>query len=154
MHKMLVQNIVLWAHVSDWIISSSLNAVVKYYSWLIFYSSLHIEICLFPLMDSVEVCLKCLISCMWCKLWQVNSVICFRMNTSLLAEKSVVPHTWGPHKTPTGESCLVAFFSDGQQVQRAKAFINSLKIENVKILSFYFMLFCVLAVPLITDLLV
>ncbi|PNF28866.1 Protein XRP2 [Cryptotermes secundus] len=53
-----------------------------------------------------------------------------RMNTSLLEEKSVVPHTWGPHKTPTGESCLVAFFSDGQQVQRAKAFINSLKIEN------------------------
>jgi hypothetical protein len=37
---------------------------------------------------------------------------------------------------PTGESCLVAFFSDGQQVQRTKAFISSLKIENVKILSF------------------
>jgi hypothetical protein len=76
------------------------------------------------------------------------------MNASLLEEKSVVPHTWGPHKTPTGESCLVAFFSDGQQVQRAKAFINSLKIENVKILSFYFMLFCILAVLVITDLLV
>ncbi|KAJ4443069.1 hypothetical protein ANN_04719 [Periplaneta americana] len=53
-----------------------------------------------------------------------------RLNISLLEEKSVVPYTWGPHKTPTGESCLVTFFSDGQQVQRAKAFINSLKIEN------------------------
>jgi hypothetical protein len=71
------------------------------------------------------------------------------MNTSLLEEKSVVPYTWGPHKTPTGESCLVAFFSDGQQVQRAKAFINSLKIENVKILSFYFIQFCIPIVPVL-----
>lgn len=53
-----------------------------------------------------------------------------RLNASLLEEKSVVPYTWGPRKTPTGESCLVAFFSDGQQVQRAKAFINTLKVEN------------------------
>ncbi|XP_021926318.1 protein XRP2-like isoform X2 [Zootermopsis nevadensis] len=53
-----------------------------------------------------------------------------RLSASLLAERSVVPHTWGLHKTPSGESCLVAFFSDGQQVQRAKAFINALKIEN------------------------
>jgi hypothetical protein len=30
----------------------------------------------------------------------------------------------------------VAFFCDGQQVQRAKAFINTLKIENVRIVSF------------------
>jgi len=58
----------------------------------------------------------------------------FRLSTSLLEEKSVVPYTWGPHKTPTGESCLVAFFSDGQQVQRAKAFINTLKMENVRIM--------------------
>jgi hypothetical protein len=74
----------------------------------------------------------------------------FRLNASLLEEKSVVPHTWGPHKTPTGESCLVAFFSDGQQVQRAKDFINSLKVENVRIIYFYFQLYYV--VHIIADL--
>jgi hypothetical protein len=58
-----------------------------------------------------------------------------------LEEKSVVPYTWGPHKTPIGESCLVAFFSDGQQVQRAKAFINTLKTENVRIMPFPCLLF-------------
>ncbi|XP_047117203.1 protein XRP2-like [Schistocerca piceifrons] len=53
-----------------------------------------------------------------------------KLNLSLLEDKSVVPYTWGPHKTMDGESCLVIFFTDGQQVQRAKAFINTLKREN------------------------
>ncbi|KAJ9591481.1 hypothetical protein L9F63_001967, partial [Diploptera punctata] len=53
-----------------------------------------------------------------------------RLNASVLEEKSIVPHTWGPHKTSKGESCLVTFFSDGQQIQRARAFINTLKVEN------------------------
>jgi len=77
----------------------------------------------------------------WYWLWGVKFLWhIFRLSTSLLEEKSVVPYTRGPHKTPTGESCLVAFFSDGQQVQRAKAFINTLKMENVSIMSFPFLL--------------
>lgn len=64
-------------------------------------------------------------TCVWYKLF------IFRLNVSLLEDKSAVPHTWGLHNTPSEETCLVAFFSDGQQVQRAKAFIRALKVENV-----------------------
>ncbi|XP_068082604.1 protein XRP2 isoform X2 [Anabrus simplex] len=40
------------------------------------------------------------------------------LNMSLRAEKSTVPHTWGPHKVPVGQVCLVSFFCDDQQLQR------------------------------------
>ncbi|XP_063226126.1 protein XRP2-like [Bacillus rossius redtenbacheri] len=53
-----------------------------------------------------------------------------KVNMSLSCDKSVIPFTWGLHKRLTGESCLVAFFSDGQQVQRAREFISSIRQEH------------------------
>nr|CAD7430881.1 unnamed protein product [Timema monikensis] len=40
------------------------------------------------------------------------------IDLSLAGDTSVVPYTWGPHKNPSGESCLVTLFCDSQQSQR------------------------------------
>nr|CAD7597098.1 unnamed protein product [Timema genevievae] len=55
---------------------------------------------------------------------------CCSIDLSLAGDTSVVPYTWGPHKNPSGESCLVTLFCDGQQSQRVRAFINCLKQDN------------------------
>nr|CAD7579009.1 unnamed protein product [Timema californicum] len=52
------------------------------------------------------------------------------IDLSLAGDTSVVPYTWGPHKNPSGESCLVTLFYDSQQSQRARAFINCLRQDN------------------------
>ncbi|GLH08320.1 Protein XRP2 [Gryllus bimaculatus] len=53
-----------------------------------------------------------------------------QLGLTFSAEKSVVPHTWGPHKIISGQVCLVIFFYDGHQSLRVNKFINKMKMDN------------------------